>query len=43
MEPQIVNELWDDLDPAKQIPIVAVFAKGNYSYVLETPLDSKTN
>ncbi len=33
--PVLVNELWDELDPAKQHKIVQVYAKGNYCYALE--------
>ncbi len=38
--PQLVEELWNE---GKQVKIVSVFAKGNYSYVLEQPEGSKTN
>lgn len=39
-EPQLVDKLWND---EKHTVIKAVYAKGNYSYVLEMPEGSRTN
>ena len=39
-EPQLVDHLWND---EAHTVITAVYAKGNYSYVLEMPEGSRTN
>ena len=39
-EPKLVENLWTD---EKKIIATAVYAKGNYSYILEKPEGSKTN
>jgi Regulator of chromosome condensation (RCC1) repeat len=39
-EPKLVEDLWKE---EKQVKIVAVYAKGNYSYALEKPDGSESN
>lgn len=43
MEPKLVTDLWDELDPSKQLAMTSVYASGNYCYALQISPELKSN